>query len=76
MAVISAGRALIRRVVLDAPQGEASLSSRFVVAQKANRLAGVLLDADWLHVGDPAAIVEAQARLAGRWTELSRLAGR
>jgi len=36
-----------------------------LTALERRRPAGVLLGAGWLHVGDPAAIVEAEVRLAG-----------
>jgi NDP-sugar pyrophosphorylase family protein len=32
-------------------------------AEAQGRLAGVVMDAFWLHVGDPAALAEAEARL-------------
>lgn len=64
---IYAGRALIRRSAFeDTPMGAFSLYSVFQAAGRSGLLGGVLLDADWLHVGDPGAIVEAEARLAGR----------
>jgi len=61
---IYAGRALIRRAVIEAaPAGAYSVYDLFVAAGRAGRLGGVMLDADWLHVGDPEAIIEAQSAL-------------
>jgi MurNAc alpha-1-phosphate uridylyltransferase len=63
--VIYAGRALMRRWLFDAPPPGTSLGAHFHDAMDVGRLKGVMLEADWLHVGDPAAIVETEARLAG-----------
>ena len=48
----------------DTPEGPFSLNLLFDRAEKAGRLYGVRLDGTWLHVGDPRAHAEAQARLA------------
>jgi len=64
--IIYAGTALISRALLEqAPQGVFSLFDLFVQAQERGTLHGVLLDAPWFHVGDPKAIAEVEAILAG-----------
>lgn len=62
--VIYAGAALIaRRLIEAAPSGCFSLTTLFDQALAAERLFGVALDTTWLHVGDPAALAEAEAAL-------------
>ena len=62
--VIYAGVALFDRQVFDtAPEGPFSFADILFAAQDANKLTGVLLDAQWLHVGDPKAIAEAESQL-------------
>jgi MurNAc alpha-1-phosphate uridylyltransferase len=48
----------------DTPDGPFSLNLLFDRAIEAERLHGLRLDGQWLHVGEPAAIAAAEARLA------------
>lgn len=62
--VIYAGATLIaRRLIEAAPDGKFSLTRLFDQALADEKLYGVALDAPWLHVGDPQALVEAEAAL-------------
>lgn len=62
--VIFAGVSLWARSVFDkTPDGPFSFLDLLYEAQSAGQLFGVLLDAPWLHVGDPAAIKAAEAVL-------------
>lgn len=62
--VIYAGVALLGRSWFDGqPDGRFSMNRIFEAARDAGRLKGVLLNADWLHIGDPAAHEEAERRL-------------
>jgi MurNAc alpha-1-phosphate uridylyltransferase len=47
------------------PDGPFSLSPLWRASAAAGRLYGCVLDGDWMHVGDPRARDEAEARLAG-----------
>ncbi|WP_425991747.1 N-acetylmuramate alpha-1-phosphate uridylyltransferase MurU [Brevundimonas sp. TWP2-3-2] len=47
------------------PDGPFSLSPLWRASAAAGRLYGCVLDGDWMHVGDPQARDEAEARLAG-----------
>ena len=47
------------------PEGAFSLSPLWRASAAAGRLYGCVLDGDWMHVGDPQARAEAEARLAG-----------
>ncbi|MBW8303473.1 MAG: nucleotidyltransferase family protein, partial [Brevundimonas sp.] len=47
------------------PGGRFSLRGLWRWAAAAGRLYGCVLDGDWMHVGDPQARDEAEARLAG-----------
>ena len=51
--------------VADGPNGPFSLSRLWRTSAAAGRLYGLVLDGDWMHVGDPRARDEAEARLAG-----------
>ena len=51
--------------VADGPDGPFSLSGLWRRSATAGRLYGCVLDGDWMHVGDPQARDEAEARLAG-----------
>lgn len=51
--------------VADGPEGPFSLSGLWRQSAAAGRLFGCVLDGDWMHVGDPQARDEAEARLAG-----------
>ncbi|WP_420470237.1 N-acetylmuramate alpha-1-phosphate uridylyltransferase MurU [Brevundimonas sp. FT23042] len=51
--------------VSDGPDGPFSLSQFWRRSAAAGRLYGVVMDGDWMHVGDPQARAEAEARLAG-----------
>jgi len=51
--------------VADGPDGPFSLSGFWRKSAAAGRLYGCVLDGDWMHVGDPGARDEAEARLAG-----------
>ena len=51
--------------VADGPDGPFSLSDFWRRSAAAGRLYGCVLDGDWMHVGDPEARVEAEAKLAG-----------
>lgn len=63
--VIYAGVALMRRSCLaDTPDGPFSLNRVFEAALERERLYGAVLDAAWLHVGDPEAIAEAERVLS------------
>lgn len=63
--VIYAGIALLERSIFEGtPDTPFSFADLLFAAQDANRLTGVLLDAPWLHVGDPQAIAEAEGQLA------------
>lgn len=62
--VIYAGLALIGRAwFAEAPAGAFSMNLLFERARATARLAGVLLDAEWFHIGDPAARDEAERAL-------------
>jgi MurNAc alpha-1-phosphate uridylyltransferase len=63
--VIYAGTALIPRALIEAaPEGPFSLFTLFDQALDRGELRGVALGAEWLHVGDPAALAAAEAKLA------------
>ena len=63
--VIYAGVALLRRSLLEAvAERRFSLYPLFIDALDGGRLAGVVLDAEWFHVGDPAALAEAERAMA------------
>ncbi|MEJ6789485.1 nucleotidyltransferase family protein [Brevundimonas sp. BR2-1] len=51
--------------VADGPDGPFSLSGFWRRSAAAGRLYGCVLDGDWMHVGDPQARDEAEAKLAG-----------
>ena len=62
--VIYGGVALVGRAVFDkTPDGAFSFYDLMEKALDAEHLKGVVLDADWYHVGDPAALAEAERRL-------------
>lgn len=62
--VIFAGVALVGRAwFADMPEGAFSMNRIFEQAHKQKRLRGVLLEADWFHIGDPEALAEAELRL-------------
>jgi N-acetyl-alpha-D-muramate 1-phosphate uridylyltransferase len=62
--VIYAGVALLpRKAFARTPNTAFSLNMIFERALEKNALFGVLLEADWYHVGDPEALAEAEARL-------------
>jgi MurNAc alpha-1-phosphate uridylyltransferase len=62
--VIYAGVALVGRQLVEAtPEPKFSLYRLFVEALERERLLGVVLDAPWLHVGDPSALEKAEAFL-------------
>lgn len=63
--VIYAGVALLGKTLFaDTPDGAFSLSDLFDAALEEERLKGVVLDADWFHVGDAAGLAAAEADLA------------
>jgi len=63
--VIYAGVALMKRSVFSgSPEGAFSMTALFEAAGQRDRLYGVALAAPWLHVGDVAAIAEAEAVIA------------
>ena len=63
--VIYAGVALVRRHLFDdTPHGPFSLNLLFERAMAAEKLFGLALDAPWLHVGDPEALLQAERVLA------------
>lgn len=63
--LVYAGVAILRRDLFDdTPQGAFSLNLLFDRAIAAGRLYGVRLDGEWLHVGTPEAIRDAEERLA------------
>ncbi|GAA0642196.1 N-acetylmuramate alpha-1-phosphate uridylyltransferase MurU [Brevundimonas lenta] len=51
--------------VADGPDGPFSLADLWRNSARAGRLYGVVLDGDWMHVGDPQSRDESEARLAG-----------
>jgi MurNAc alpha-1-phosphate uridylyltransferase len=51
--------------VADGPEGPFSLSGLWRRSAAAGRLYGCVLDGDWMHVGDPQARDEAEAKLTG-----------
>jgi MurNAc alpha-1-phosphate uridylyltransferase len=51
--------------VADGPEGPFSLSGFWRRSAAAGRLYGCVLDGDWMHVGDPEARNQAEAKLAG-----------
>lgn len=51
--------------VADGPEGPFSLSQFWRRSAAAGRLYGVVMDGDWMHVGDPQARDEAEAKLSG-----------
>jgi len=51
--------------VADGPEGAFSLSQFWRRSAAAGRLYGVVMDGDWMHVGDPQARDQAEAKLAG-----------
>lgn len=62
--VIYAGVALINRAVFeDAPDGPFSLNALLEAALDREELCGVVLDAPWYHVGDPAALAAVEERM-------------
>lgn len=62
--VIYGGVALLGAALFaDAPDGAFSLTDLFDAALERETLHGVVLDAPWYHVGDPAALAEAERRL-------------
>lgn len=62
--VIYAGVALLGRALFaDAPEGPFSLNLLFDAALEDERLKGVVLDAPWFHVGDPAGLAAAEKAL-------------
>ena len=62
--VIFAGVTLLGRAAFeDMPDGPFAMNRIFDRALDAGKLKGVLLDADWFHIGDPAAKDEAERRL-------------
>lgn len=72
---VYAGVALLARgLVEDLPEGASSLNLAFDRAAEAGRLAGLRLDGTWLHVGDPGAIREAEARLEAEGAPQARRA--
>ncbi|NGP16830.1 nucleotidyltransferase family protein [Devosia aurantiaca] len=63
--IIYAGVALLgKNLSADTPDGPFSLSLLFDRALEEERLKGVVLDADWFHVGDAAGLAAAEAALA------------
>jgi MurNAc alpha-1-phosphate uridylyltransferase len=70
--VIYAGVALLGKKLFDGtPDGAFSLTQLFEAALEQETLHGVVLDAPWFHVGDPAALAEAERRLAGAERQLT-----
>ncbi len=62
--VIYAGVALLGKAWFDdTPEGAFSINRVFEKAQEQERLWGVVLDAPWFHVGDPAALAETERLL-------------
>ena len=63
--IIYAGVALLaRRLIQEAPEGKFSLYPLFEAALERQTLLGVVLDASWIHVGDPQGLAAAEALLA------------
>ena len=64
--VIYGGVALLGKKLFDGtPDGPFSLTELFEAALERETLRGVVLDAPWFHVGDPASLLAAEQRLAG-----------
>jgi MurNAc alpha-1-phosphate uridylyltransferase len=62
--VIYAGACLLARTLFEGtPEGAFSLTLLFDRTRARGALAGVVLDAPWLHVGDPEGLAEAEATL-------------
>ena len=62
---VYAGAAILRpELFSDAPAGAFSLTRLFERAAKAARLHGLRLEGVWMHVGTPAAIVQAEAAIS------------
>ena len=62
---VYAGVAIVKPELLqDTPEGPFSANLLYDRAIEAGRLYGVRLDGQWLHVGEPAAIAQAEASLA------------
>jgi MurNAc alpha-1-phosphate uridylyltransferase len=62
--VIYAGACLLARALFaGTPEGPFSLTELFDRTRERGSLAGVVLDAPWLHVGDPEGLAEAEAML-------------
>ncbi len=62
--MIYAGVALLGKALFaDAPEGPFSLNLLFDAALEDERLKGVVLDAPWFHVGDPAGLAAAEKAL-------------
>jgi MurNAc alpha-1-phosphate uridylyltransferase len=51
------------RLFVDAPDGPFSLTVLYDRARETGRLAGIVHDGDWHHIGTPAGLAEASARL-------------
>lgn len=65
-ALVYMGVALVHpRLFAGAPAGAFSLNLLFDHAIAQGRLYGIVHDGDWMHVGTPAALAEAEAHLAG-----------
>ena len=63
--VIYAGVALLGKTLFDGtPDGAFSLTELFEAALEREALHGVVLDAPWFHVGDPAALAETERQLS------------
>lgn len=63
--VIYGGVALMGKALFDStPDGAFSLNEIFEQCLERETLYGVALDAPWFHIGDPAALAEAERRLA------------
>lgn len=62
--IIYGGVALVGRALFeDTPDGAFSFYDLMEKAMDDERLKGVVLDADWYHVGDPASLAETERRL-------------
>lgn len=65
--VIYAGAVLVARALFEGtPEGPFSLADLFDIARERGTLFGAVLDAPWLHVGDPEGLREAEAVLGAR----------
>lgn len=57
------------RLLADAPRGAFSVLELFDRAERAGRLHGLVHEGEWMHVGSPEGLAQAEAALAQTWTK-------